>query len=346
MWIKSRMGYFWGVAALIYLNFPLVAFSYPMFPGDQLVCHQDWVIDGTFTFGSQASQPFHQRIGFDLTAMVIRSVTPSNAWEASYRYDHVRIESQVGDASPVLLAIWPSRLVIGNQLAYDGRDNPDEPPPVLCNLLLEDFRAIISPQGEVLRFEEDSRNRGMFPFLDLSQPLYETWMHRPPSPATVGKKWAEDRPFRLFANRITIPASQTYEVKQAPSGPTQMTILALERTIKNTPIRQIPVPMGSMVAPSLRFDALGPDVNALPPDTRILSFTASTQGTVEYQMERGFLSRKETHDWVSVEMEVPQPDGLERVRKTLLFDRKIAIGVTCHPCGNLSEEARMILLGN
>jgi hypothetical protein len=63
-------------------------------------------------------------------------------------------------------------------------------------------------------------------------------------------------------------------------------------------------------------------------------------------MERGFLSRKETHDWVSVEMEVPQPDGLERVRKTLLFDRKIAIGVTCHPCGNLSEEARMILLGN
>lgn len=345
MWIDSRMGFLGNLVAISLLFFGSVSLALPPLPGDQLVCHQDWVIDGTFTFDRQGPQPFHQRMGIDLTAMVIRSITPSNAWEASYRYDNVRIESQVGEATPVLLAIWPNRLEIGNQLAYDGRNNPDEPPPMLCNLLLEDFRAIISPQGEVLRFQEEYRNRGMFPFLDLSQPLYETWMHHPPSPANVGLKWAEDRPFRLFANRITIPASQTYEVTQGVSGPNQTLALSLERAIRNTPIRQIPVPVGSQVAPSLRYDALGPDVNALPPDVRIMSLAASTQGTVEYRMDRGYISRKETHDWISMEMEVPQPDGLKRVRKTLLFDRKISVGVTFHPYTGLSDEARLILLG-
>jgi hypothetical protein len=320
--------------------------------GDQFVIHHEMITEGTYTLGISAigessqtasTQPFKQKLSTDFAALVIRSVTLANAWQASYRYDYLKIESQIGDATPVVLEVWPQRVAIDHKIYYDWRLQPDYPPPVLSLLLLEDLRVVIGNKGEVLRFEECERYREMFPLLDLTQPLYETWMHRPPEPLSPGVKWTEDRPFRLWANRITVPASHTYEIKSIPTLPIQPVVMEFRRTIPRISPRRIPIPIGKLTHPTLRYDALGPDLNNLPPDTRVTSLSLSTQGTIEYRLDLGFITKKESHDWIFIEMEAPLPDGLDLLPRQIQMDRTMRTAVTYHPGRVFSYETREIL---
>ncbi len=314
-------------------------------PGDQFVIHYEQVSSGTYTIEGASDGRFHTTLTGDFTALVVRSVTQTHGWEASYRYDYLRIESQVDEATPTLLEVWPARMSIDRKDVYNARLHPDTPPPLLVQVLIGGFRARVGNQGDLIRIEECEKYHELLPFLDLTQPFHDTWMHRPPEPLSVGKKWLEDRPFRLWPGRLTIPASQTYEVKTMPTGPNRTVSLSLSRTLQTTHPWRIPIPLGGQVLPVLRFDALGPDINAPPPDLKITSLTANTNGTMEYRLDRGFLTSKRTREGIRIQMEVPPVDGTMMTRKRLWMDRATSITVTYHPAEKFSEEARLILFG-
>jgi len=314
-------------------------------PGDQFVVHYEQVSSGTFTLEGTPPGKFRTSMTSDFTALVVRNVTQTHGWEASYRYDYLRIESQVDEASPTLLEIWPSRMSVDGTITYDTRLHPDVPPPMLVQVLLGDFRVRVGNQGDLLRIDESEKYHDYYPFLDLTQPFRDTWMHRPPEPLQIGMKWAEDRPFHLWANRLTIPASQTYEVKALPPVRNSPVSLSLFRTLQINLPRRIPIPVGSQALPVLRFDALGSDIQAPPPDLTISFLSLTTQGIVGYRLDRGFLESKQTRDRIDVQMAVPLPDGQEMLDKRMRVDRTTNITVTYYPAGKFSEEARLILFG-
>jgi hypothetical protein len=314
-------------------------------PGDQFVVHFEQVSSGTYTFEAIPQGKFRTALSADFTALVIRSITQTNGWQASYRYDHLRIENQVEGASPALLEIWPTRMSINGVISYDTRNHPDAPPPLLVQILNGDFRAMFANQGDLLRIDECEKYHEIFPFMDFSQPFHETWMHRPPEPLQVGMKWIEDRPFRLWASRLTIPASQTYEVTALPQATNRPVSISFSRSLQVMRPRRIPIPVGNQIPPMLRFDALGPDIDALPPDLTIASLSLNSKGTVEYRLDRGFLASKQIQDQIDIQMEVPLPDGQETRKKGLRMDRATNLSVTLIPAGKFSEEARHILFG-
>ncbi len=314
-------------------------------PGDQFAVHLEQVSSGTYTFATAAPGKFKTTLSADFSALVVKSMTQTHGWEASYRYDHLRIENQVEGASPTLLEVWPTRMSLDGDITYDSRLHPDTPPPMLVQILLGDFRARIGNQGDVIRIEECEAYHTVFPFLDLTQPINETWMHRPPEPLSVGLKWVEDRPFRLWASRVTLPASMTYEVKTLPPATNRSVSLSLSRTLKSTTPQRISIPIGSAIPLVLRYDALGPDIEALLPDLSITSLAVNTTGSLEYRLDRGFLAAKQTSDQFDIQMEVPPVDGTGMTLKHLRIDRTTSLNVTYIPAGKFSEEVRLILFG-
>ncbi len=313
--------------------------------GDQFQIHQDIVCSGTYSLSGFPSGRFHQEVGTDFAATVHDCTEPPGSWRANYRFDRFRIHSRIEGVTETAVEIEPGKLVIDGTTVYDRNLRPDESVPILCHLLLEDLSATFSAGGEVLRFEERKAMRNAFPFLELTQALRETWIRLPDRPLTVGVEWLEDRPARVLSDRIVVPASQTYTVKAAPLSPEEPVILEFHRAIDSRRPRRFPIPLGFGTPMNLRYNAIGPDLLAPPAELLILSLSISSKGNLEYRRDWQYLSRKETHDWIGITMEVPRPDGTEVLTKKLLFDRVIRTTVKRLPRSTISPEAGLILFG-
>jgi hypothetical protein len=313
-------------------------------PGEEFQIHQETVVDGTYTLGHMKGR-MHQVFEAEFSALILPNATPADSWRVDYRYDHLRFESRINDSSGTSVELWPDRMVIGSETIHDRELHPDTPTPILCEILLAPLSAVFGPGSAGLRFEERKSLEASFPFLDLVQPVRETWMRYPPEPLKVGMNWSEDRTIRVFGDRVILPASQTYTLESLPPAPDQPLVLSIKSALQSSKVRRYPIPIGFGALPLLRFDALGPDLNAPPPDIRIKTFAISSKGEVEYRLDWHFLSRKETHDWISIVMEVPRPDGLEMDPKELRLDRVTKTTVIHRPPPPISEEARSIWIG-
>ena len=166
----------------------------------------------------------------------------------------------------------------------------------------------------------------------------------PPEGVEVGDAWVVVRPMESLGGDFLLPATNTFRYNEA-SGPDHPVRVLQEQVVSHLERpRQIPIRMGILTTENLRFDALGPNLIAPPPNMILTQFDYESKGVLQFNTDWGFAQQVGTIAEIHLKSKVPPPDGIELRKKSLRLRRKTLITIEKAPEIPLTQEEKALWL--
>ena len=314
-------------------------------PGDYFHVHQERIASGTLTQEGKDPLPFRQETALDFSLTVLESASSGGETRIRSLYDRVRLSFSVGGGSSTVL-IEPNRVVLDGTPAFDGLANPDLPESILSHLLSENLEVILDRQGQVIHLLGEPSNRQRFSFLDLALPVLETLDFLPPRPPVPGESWTLNQTQAMLSGTLEVQATATYRfVDSATQSGGLCWICEGTGSFRLPKQQSLPNRLGQIAPLNLRSDLLGPDLFAPPPETQVLTLAGSTQTSLRFRPDWGFLSDSLRLSQVRFETLSPQVDSTQKTKRRvdLLTTTKVQVEKRDPP--DLDKEAAYLWLG-
>ncbi len=313
--------------------------------GDRFLFHQETITTGTASFQDEPLEPLSQ--DFEVWGQALVSeIDGGHEVTLRFTFDRFVLRVSIGDQGSCELEVLPGKVILDGTAVYDRERNPDLPVGLLDLLINEEIGVKLDPQSSDTQIRQFRRNRSQRSYLDLLSVVRGSLIPAPPLGIEVEQSWVVVRPMEWLGGNIVLPATETYRYNQQPSETNPVRIL--QRTVEAHQRKPIgtPIRMGLLATENLRFDALGPNLTAPPPEMKILDFDYDAKEILEFDTVWGFTRKVGSISEIRMTAEVPPPDGIEMKKKELVLHRRTLLTVEKATDSEMTGEERELLLGN
>jgi hypothetical protein len=314
-------------------------------PGEYYSIHHSLVTEGTQSL-EEDPEPlsFRQTTELDFSATVLPSASNPAETRIRFLYQRALLSLSLRGATATL-EILPDAVVLDGTPLFQLAQEHDDPVSLPSHWLNENFVATLDREGELVAFEQDTRNRHLFSFLDLATPIRSLLGRLPEGDLSDGREWPEEGPMVVLSGILRAPAKGSYRLTRGDQV-SSLWVVSGTRSGQLEAPSTFPTRIGLLVPFNLRYDLLGPDLFAEQPPLRVEKFSLERSERLEFRADWGFPSSLVQSSTGAVEFLQPQVDGTRRLKRTVSFDQKVETAVQPEELPEMSEEVRALWLGD